>query len=240
MTTQTKKAGRKSNAEKAALAAQAQTQELAKVEVIDGEKVVTDLEPVSKAPVTLSVDADGEDLGDVSNAPAKTPVIEADEPVETFSSEVQGTRGTEVTELPKHKATFEIKGGELPETPGIEKAAARLAAEIDAEMIAQVNEIVEARAEINKAAVAELLDFMNSDERFTPVLVPTMVGDSQTGHIPCPKAVFELVQIEGWQETIADHPAHVQLGLKSVQHWKTINGTAKVRCQSSSRFAEAK
>lgn len=206
MTTQTKKAGRKSNAEKAALAAQAQTQELAKVEVIDGEKVVTDLEPVAKAPVTLSVDADGEDLGDVSNTPAKTPVIEADEPVAE----------------PKHKATFEIKGGELPKTPGIEKAAARLAAEIDAEMIAHVNAIVAAQ------------------EAFKPVLVPTMVGDAQTGHIPCPKAVFELVQIEGWQDSIEDHPAHVQLGLKSVLHWKTINGTAKVRCQSSSRFAEAK
>lgn len=210
MTTPTKKAGRKSNAEKAAEAAAlaAQTQELAKIDVIDGEKVVTDLEPVAKAPVTLSVDVDGEDLGDVSNTPVETPVIEADEPVEP--------------EVAKTLATFEIKAGEFPETPGIEKAAARLAAEIDAEMIAHV-----------KAIVAE------REEAFVPILVPTMVGDTQTGHIPCPKAVFELVQNEGWQDSIGDHPAHVQLGLKSVQHWQGINGTVKVRCQSSSRFADA-
>jgi hypothetical protein len=220
MTAQTKKAGRKSNAEKAALAAQAQ--ELAKIEIVDGEKVVTDLEPVAKAPVTLSVDADGEDLGDVSNTTPKTPVIEAGELVETFSTEVQGTRGTEVTELPKHKATFTIEGGVLPEVPGIEKAAARLAAEIDAEMIAHVNAIVAAQ------------------DDFKPILVPTMVGDAQTGHIPCPKAVWELVQIEGWQDLIDDQPAHIKAGLKSVLHWQKINGTAKVRCQSSSRFAEAK
>lgn len=191
MTTQTKKAGRKSNAEKAALAAQAQTQELAKVEVIDGEKVVTDLEPVAKAPVTLSVDADGEDLGDVSNAPAKTPVIEADEAPELKASPVDA----------------------------------------DEEFHAVL------QAEIDSAAVAELIARV---EVFKPVLVPTMVGDAQTGHIPCPKAVFELVQIEGWQDSIEDHPAHVTAGLKSVLHWKTINGTAKVRCQSSSRFAVAK
>lgn len=179
MTTQTKKAGRKSNAEKAAeAAALAKTQELAKIEVIDGEKVVIDLEPVSKAPVTLSVDTDGEDLGDVSNAPAKPAVIEAPELVETFSSEVQGTRETEVTELP----------------------------------------------------VAE---------DFKPILVPTMVGEARTGHIPCPKAVFELVQIEGWQDSIEDHPAHVTAGLKSIQFWQNVNGAVKVRCQSSSRFADA-
>lgn len=213
MTTQTKKAGRKSNAEKAALAAQAQTQELAKVEVIDGEKVVTDLEPVAKAPVTLSVDADGEDLGDVSNAPAKTPVIEAGEPVDPEA---------ELESVLKHKATFVIEGGELPVIPGIEKAVALMVADIDQAVIESVNAIIASR------------------EAFTPILVPTMVGDAQTGHIPCPKAVFELVQIEGWQDRIEDQPAHIAAGLKSVQHWQGINGTTKVRCQSSSRFAVAK
>jgi hypothetical protein len=178
MTTQTKKAGRKSNAEKAVLAAQAQTQELAKVEVIDGEKVVTDLEPVSKAPVTLSVDADGEDLGDVSNTPAKTPVIEADEAPEPV--------------VVVEQDDFEAKFG------------------------------------------------LTIVDDYKPILVPTMVGDAQTGHIPCPKAVFELVQIVGWQHSIKDHPAHVQAGLKSIHYWQDINGTVKVRCQSSSRFAEAK
>lgn len=219
MTTQVKKPGRKSNVELAAIAAAeaAKTQELAKIEIVEGEKVVTDLEPESKTPENASVDPNGEDLGDVSTDAVETPVIESGALVETFSTEVQGTRGTEVTELPKHKATFTIEGGKLPETPGIEKAAARLAAEIDAEMIAQVNAIVEA---------------------FTPILVPTMVGDARTGHIPCPKAVFDLVQVEGWQDLIDDQPAHVKAGLKSVLHWKNINGTAKVRCQSSSKFAE--
>ncbi len=121
----------------------------------------------------------------------------------------------------KHKATFVIEGGELPEVPGIEKAAARLAAEIDAEIVAEVNAIVAAR-----------------EEDFKPILVPTMVGDERKGHIPCPKAVFDLVQVEGWQDLIDEQPAHVKAGLKSVLHWKNINGTVKVRCQSSSKFAD--
>lgn len=193
MTTQTKKAGRKSNAEKAALAAQAQ--ELAKIEIVDGEKVVTDLEPVAKAPVTLSVDADGEDLGDVSNAPAKTPVIEAGEPVDP-EAELIAVLETEIH----------------PET------------------------VIE---ELTPEVKAELVEFLGVPEAFKPILVPTMVGEARTGHIPCPKAVFELVQIEGWQDLIEDQPAHIKAGLKSVLHWKKVNGTAKVRCQSSSRFADA-
>lgn len=201
--------GRKSNAVLAAEAAK--TQELAKVEVIDGEKVVTDLEPVSKAPVTLSVDADGEDLGDVTNTTPETPVIESGEPVDPE---------VEMQAVLKHTATFTIEGGDLPEVPGIEKAAARLAAEIDAEIIAHVNAIVAAQ------------------DVFTPILVPTMVGDERKGHIPCPKDVFQLVQVEGWQDLIDDQPAHIKAGLKSVLHWQNINGTVKVRCQSSSRFAD--
>ena len=213
MTTQVKKPGRKSNAELAAIAATeaAKTQELAKVEVIDGEKVVTDQEPVSKAPVTLSVDADGEDLGDVTNTTPETPVIESGEPVDPE---------VEMQAVLKHTATFTIEGGELPEVPGIEKAAARLAAEIDAEIIAHVNAIVAAQ------------------DVFTPILVPTMVGDERKGHIPCPKDVFQLVQVEGWQDLIDDQPAHIKAGLKSVLHWQNINGTVKVRCQSSSKFAD--
>lgn len=188
MTTPTKKAGRKSNAEKAAEAAAlaAQTQELAKIETVDGEKVVTDLEPVSEAPVSPSVDPIGEDLGDVTNTTPETPVIEPDAAPEPVVH---------------------------PETV------------ID---------------ELTPEVKAELVEFLGVQDDFKPILVPTMVGDKQTGHIPCPKAVFELVQIEGWQDLIDEQPAHVAAGLKSVQYWQGINGSAKVRCQSSSRFAESK
>lgn len=187
MTTPTKKAGRKSNAEKAAEAAAlaAKTQELAKIEVVDGEKVVTDLEPVSEAPVSASVDPIGEDLGDVTNTAPETPVIEPEA----------------ATEPVVH-----------PET------------------------VIE---ELTPEVKAELVEFLGVQDDFKPILVPTMVGEARTGHIPCPKAVFELVQIEGWQDLIDEQPAHVKAGLKSVLHWKKVNGTAKVRCQSSSRFADA-
>jgi hypothetical protein len=212
MTTQVKKPGRKSNAELAAIAATeaAKTQELAKVEVIDGEKVVTDLEPVSKAPVTLSVDADGEDLGDVTNTTPETPVIESGELVETFSGEVQGTSGTEVTELPEgatREELAELFGVTLTDEPVDESLETKFNVKFD-------------------------------EDAFTPILVPTMVGDERKGHIPCPKDVFQLVQVEGWQDLIDDQPAHIKAGLKSVLHWQNINGTVKVRCQSSSRFAD--
>lgn len=197
MTTQVKKAGRKSNAELAAIAAAVKTQEIAKIEIVDGKKVVTDLEPVSgpidadteikavlEAPVSSSVDPDGEDLGDVTNQVAKTPVIEAGELVAVIEQMSPGVPVATVDEYFLAPSAYTI------------------------------------------------------DESFTPILVPTMVGDERKGHIPCPKSVFDLVQVEGWQDLIDDQPTHIKAGLKSVLHWKNINGTARVRCQSSSRFAD--
>lgn len=177
MTTQVKKPGRKSNVELAAIAAAeaAKTQELAKIEIVDGEKVITDLEPVTKAPVSASVD----------------PVIEATGP---FDPEVELKAVLEFDETVIEELTPEVK--------------------------------------------AELVEFLGVKDDFTPILVPTMVGDERKGHIPCPKAVFDLVQVEGWQDLIDEQPVHVKAGLKSVLHWKNINGTVKVRCQSSSRFAD--
>jgi hypothetical protein len=45
-------------------------------------------EPVSKAPVSPSVDPIGEDLGDVSNTTLKPAAIESDELVDTFSTKL--------------------------------------------------------------------------------------------------------------------------------------------------------
>lgn len=195
MTTQVKKPGRKSNAELAAIAAEAaKTQELAKIEIVEGEKVVTDLEPESKAPVIASVDPDGEDLGDVTPEVVETPVIEAGEATGPFDPEVELKAVLEFDETVIEELTPEVK--------------------------------------------AELVEFLGVKDDFTPILVPTMVGDERKGHIPCPKAVFDLVQVEGWQDLIDDQPTHVKAGLKSVLHWKNINGTVKVRCQSSSKFAD--
>lgn len=194
--------GRKSKATLAAeaAAAESQTQELAKIETVDGEKVVTDLEPKSEAPVSASVDPNGEDLGDVSSEPAETPVIESGEVVDPTESVVEGE---EPSEAPEHELEQD-----RPETP--EEAA--------------VTQAIYAAIEL--------------EENFKPILRPTMVGDAYTGHIPCPKAVFDLVQTEGWQDLIEIHPA--KHGLKSVLYWKNINGSAVVRCMSSSKFADVK
>lgn len=203
--------GRKSKAVLAAeaAAAEAQTQELAKVEVVDGEKVVTDLEPESKAPENASVDPNGEDLGDVSSEPAKTPVIESGEAVDPTETIVEGEEPSEA-----------------PEPEQDSEATPEQAAITDA---------------INQEIIAELTERVKSfeytlEEGFSPILRPTMVGDAYTGHIPCPKAVFDLVQTEGWQGLIDAHPA--KHGLKSVLYWKQKNGSAVVRCMSSSKFAD--
>lgn len=212
--------GRKSNATLAAEAAAeaaklaaTETQELGKIETVDGEVVVTDLEPVSgpidtdteikdvlEAPVASSVDPDGEDLGDVTNQPVETPVIDAGEPVEP----------TEPVELEQ----------DTPATP-----------EQEAETQSIYDQIEAAEAAEKASGFAYELE-----EGFLPILRPTMVGEALTGHIPAPKAVFECVQNEGWQELIDSHPA--KHGLKSVLYWKNINGSAVVRCMSSSRFAD--
>lgn len=205
--------GRKSNATLAAEAAAkaAETQELAKIETVDGKVIVTDLEPASgpvEAPVSSTVDPDGEDLGDVTNQPVETPVIDAGEPVVPTEPEAPVTEPVEALEQ---------------DTPAIPEQ------EAETQSIYEQIEAAEA-AEKASGFAYEL------EEGFSPILRPTMVGEAYTGHIPAPKAVFDAVQVEGWQELIDSHPA--KHGLKSVLYWKNINGSAVVRCMSSSRFAD--
>ena len=220
--------GRKSNATLAAEAAAeaakvaaTETQELGKIETVDGEVVVTDLEPVSgpidadteikevlEAPVASTVDPDGEDLGDVTNQPVETPVIDAGEPVVPTEPEAPVTEPVEALEQ------------DTPATP-----------EQEAETQSIYDQIEAAEAAEKASGFAYELE-----EGFSPILRPTMVGEAFTGHIPAPKAVFDAVQVEGWQELIDSHPA--KHGLKSVLYWKNINGSAVVRCMSSSRFAD--
>lgn len=205
--------GRKSNATLAAEAAAkaAETQELAKIETVDGKVIVTDLEPASgpvEAPVSSTVDPDGEDLGDVTNQPVETPVIDAGEPVVPTEPEAPVTEPVEALEQ------------DTPATP-----------EQEAETQSIYEQIEAAEAAEKASGFAYELE-----EGFSPILRPTMVGEAYTGHIPAPKAVFDAVQVEGWQELIDSHPA--KHGLKSVLYWKNINGSAVVRCMSSSRFAD--
>lgn len=205
---------RKSNAQKAAEAAALAaeqavetTQELGKIETIDGEVVVTDLEPASKEPVEASVDANGEDLGDVTNQPVETPVIEADEAVDPTEGFVDGEEPTEAPEqdieaTPEEQAVVEAIYDELVESGELQEP------EVEYEL----------------------------EDGFTPILRPTMVGDEYTGYIACPRMAFESVQVAGWQGRIDSHPA--KNALKSILYWKNINGSATVRCMSSSKFAD--
>lgn len=223
---------RKSNAQKAAEAAakaaeQAQeTQELGKIEIVDGEKVVTDLEPASKEPVAASVDANGEDLGDVSTEAPKGTENEAGEaPV------IDPTEGiiedAVPTEAPDPTAAVVV---ETP-APTPEEMAAVLVQAREAQEKAEQDAVEAAEAEAEANSFAYELE-----DGFLPILRPTMVGDKYTGHIPCPKAVFEAVQIPGWQKLIDGHSA--KHALKSIVYWKNINGSAVVRCMSSSKFAD--
>ena len=204
--------GRKS---KATLAAEAAAvQELGKIETVEGEVVVTDLEPASdgvvvEAPVSVSVDPDGEDLGDVTNQPVETPVIEDDEAVDPTEEVVEGEEPSEAPDLEQDsQATIEQQA---------------ITDEINKEIVKELVEIVKS------------VDFDLEDD-FKPILRPTSVAGELIGHIPCPKAVFDLVQKEGWEQLINSHNA--KHGLKSVLYWKRKNGSAVVRCMSSSRFAD--
>lgn len=214
---------RKSNAQKAAEAAaalaaeQAETQELAKVETVDGETVVTDLEPVSEGPVTTSVDADGEDLGDVTNQPVEAPETASEEAVDP-TEEIVGDDAPSEAPEPEQESVITPELADILTHPAL----------VD-EITKQIND--EIVADLIKTATAYELE-----DGFLPILRPTMVGDELTGHIPCPKAVFETVQIEGWQRLIDSHPA--KHALKSIVYWKNINGSATVRCMSSSKFAD--
>jgi hypothetical protein len=91
---------------------------------------------------------------------------------------------------------------------------------------------------VESTATTELPDGFEYEleDGFAPILRPTMVGEAFTGHIPCPKGVFDLVQMPGWQSLIDSHVA--KAGLKSVLFWKRKNGSAVVRCMSSSKFAD--
>lgn len=210
--------GRKSNATLAAEAA-AEAAKVAATEELDAQtKLVADeiTKEINKeivdqliaststleAPVASSVDPDGEDLGDVTNQPVETPVIEAGEPVEPIEPVVleQDTPATPEQEAETQSIYDQIEAAETAEK------ASGFAYELE--------------------------------DGFLPILRPTMVGDDLTGHIPAPKAVFDFVQNEGWQELIDSHPA--KHGLKSILYWKNINGSAVVRCMSSSRFADVK
>ena len=202
--------GRKSKATLAAeAAAQVETQELAKIEIVDGEKVVTDLEPVSQAAVVASVDPNGEDLGDVSSDTVETPVIDAGEAVDPTEAVVEGEEPSEAPELEQDS---EATPDQAAITDSINK---EIADELDTDV--------------------QFVDY-DIEEDFKPILRPTSVAGELIGHIPCPKAVFELVQKDGWESLIDSHNA--KHGLKSVLYWKRKNGSAVVRCMSSSRFAD--
>lgn len=218
-------------AEAAAKAAeQAETQELGKIEVVDGEKVVTDLEPASKEPVAASVDANGEDLGDVSTGPVKPAENEADEGTDAIDP-TQGIVDDVVpTEAPEPIDTTDATVVEVtPPTPEEMSAVLTQAREAQEQAEQEAQEEAEKEAEENSFQY-EL------EDGFLPILRPTMVGDKVTGHIPCPKAVFEAVQVPGWQKLIDGHQA--KHALKSIVYWKNINGSAVVRCMSSSKFAD--
>lgn len=203
--------GRKSNATLAAEAA-AEAAKVAAEQVVETVDVIDPVTPVEvpvEAPVASSVDPDGEDLGDVTNQPVETPVTEP-----------------EAVEVPAVIPTPTDPDGLLqqdtPATP---------------EQEAETQSIYDQIAAADEAEKASGFAY-ELEDGFLPILRPTMVGEALTGHIPAPKAVFDAVQIEGWQELIDAHPA--KHGLKSVLYWKNINGSAVVRCMSSSRFADVK
>lgn len=75
------------------------------------------------------------------------------------------------------------------------------------------------------------------DEKFKPILRPTNVKGEAVGHMPVPKAIFEMVTKDSdWRSKIETHNAKV--GLQSVLYWLTKNGELRVRCMSSSRFGD--
>lgn len=73
-------------------------------------------------------------------------------------------------------------------------------------------------------------------EGFRPVLRPTSVGGEPLGYIACPKQVFDIVVRPGWRQGIENHKYRTQLF--SILYWYQKNGSASVRCNSSSKFAE--
>lgn len=173
-----------------------------------------------EAPVTLSVDKNGEDLGDVTDQPRKTPVIEADGPVDP-EMELDAVLAMENSaELPEVvRLSDDLQ--ELLTNPELGKS---IQDEIDSEIVAAII----ARAQFEYPL----------EEDFKPILLPTMVRHEYIGYISCPRAVFDLVKVEGWQSKIDDQPAHVKAGLKSVLYWKRKNNGATVRCHSSSKFGD--
>lgn len=165
--------------------------------------------------IALVKTKDGESVS-VDLEPATT--LEAPEkPVEEVSESTPVDGITEGEKAPENEA-----GETTEELHAVEKA------EIDAELVVEV---------AKKAEKAEKKSH-KLEENFKPILRPTSVAGEPKGYIACPKVVFDLVQQEGWEDLIESHKAKV--ALKSVLYWKTINGSATVRCMSSSRFAEAK
>lgn len=74
-------------------------------------------------------------------------------------------------------------------------------------------------------------------DTFKPILRPSSVAGEPKGHMPCPKAVFDLVTKDAdWRSKIDSHPAKV--ALQSVAYWQDQNGEQQVRCMSSSKFGK--
>lgn len=206
--------GRKSNATLAAEAAAkaaAETQELGKIETVDDKVVVTDLEPVSGP-----IDPDTE-----IKAVLEAPVASTVDP----DGEDLGDVTNQPVETPVTPTPTDPDGVLQQDTPATP--------EQEAETQSIYDQIAAADAAEKASSFAYELE-----DGFVPILRPTNVGDALTGHIPAPKAIFDLVQTEGWQELIDAHPA--KHGLKSIVYWKNINGSAIVRCMSSSKFADVK
>ena len=162
---------------------------------------------------------------------AKVPETEVAEVPETEVAEVPET---EVAEVP------ETEVAEVPETEVAEVASEQpevIVAEVpDAEVDVSLTSIEEsAQDDQDKEDVStEGYEFPVG---FRPILRPTAVAGKPLGYIACPRAVFEAVTNPGWREGIED--SKIRLQLLSVLYWMDKNGSAKVRCQSSSRFSEA-
>jgi hypothetical protein len=167
---------------------------------------------------------DGEKVA-VDLEPAST--VEAPEtPAEAVEAPTPSEDTPEVVIAPENAA-----GEVTEELQAVEKA------ETEAELAAVVETVVEP-VEVPEVVESKKSKKIELEKGFKPILRPTNVAGEPKGYIACPKAVFDLVQTEGWEDLIETHTAKV--ALKSVLYWRELNGEAKVRCMSSSRFADVK
>ncbi|MNC03611.1 hypothetical protein D3C76_363200 [compost metagenome] len=156
----------------------------------------------------------------------EAPVVASVDPV----GEDLGDVTDETVETPVDPTEAVIEGAEPEEVEPVAEPE-----DTAPELVEEFSQPVESTATTEVTELPDGFEY-ELEDGFAPILRPTMVGEELTGHIPCPKGVFDLVQTEGWQSLIDSHVA--KAGLKSVLFWKRKNGSAVVRCMSSSRFAD--